>query len=573
MKLASRIVIGVGVLAAILVAFSLVGPRALGGPADYVITHGSSMEPKLQDGDLVVLRGAKAYEAGDVVAYRSGRLGRVVLHRIVRTDGERFVTKGDNNSWLDSYRPTEGDVVGRAWFTLPVAGAVLNVLRSPRNFAIASALLTLLAVAGTGAGVRRRRLRRRPSAPAPRSGARTWTAGSPRTVWIALAAAAAMCLGLAVISFAQPAARTAEALIPYEHSGAFSYSVKAPAGPVYAGRTVRTGQPVFLRLVDRLPLRYSYSIESGAVTRVRGTARLTAELTDESGWRRVVPLGPETTFAGSSSSARGTIDLRRVWILLRQVQAATGLKQESYGLTLVANVAVRGMVAGQRFADSFAQRVQFRLDSLSLQLVSDVAPAGRAGLFRSERGESVQVTQRAATAITVLGRSIPVTTARRLSAAAGGAWLLAALAALLFLRAPVHEPARIRSRYGSMLVALAGGGAQVREPIVDVATIDALVRVAESAGRLILHGEADGAHTYVVDDDGPVYRYRAYENEGARSTLLAREAEAAALATIQAAAKNGNGNGNANGNGNGHHVPASRPGLVAQLLGAPGRGR
>jgi hypothetical protein len=359
-------------------------------------------------------------------------------------------------------------------------------------------------------------------------------------------------LALAAASFTAPTTRSVDALVPYEQSGAFAYSAKVPAGSVYEHGTLKPGEPVFLRLVPTLPIRYVYSLESDAIRNVRGTARISGELSDESGWRRVVELGPAVRFSGPRATARGTIDLRAVWRMLRRVQQTTGVRHETYGFALAAAVDVRASASGKNVEERFTQRVVFRLDPLKLQLVNDVSPTvDRAALLRSERGGSVTLERLEPATLSLLGRSVSVSSARRLSAGLGAIWLLALIASALLLRGPAHEPARISSRYASILVPVAGDGPDRPGTVVDVGTIEALVKVAESAGRLVLHRELDGAHTYVVDDDGPVYRFRAYENEDAeRNEALREQAKA---------------NGNGNGNGNGHHA-ADRPGFLAQLL-------
>jgi hypothetical protein len=43
---------------------------------------------------------------------------------------------------------------------------------------------------------------------------------------------------------------------------------------------------------------------------------------------------------------------------------------------------------------------------------------------------------------------------------------------------------------------------------VDVTSIKALVRLAESGQRLILHNRADDVDTYMVNEEGTVYRYQ-----------------------------------------------------------------
>src|SRR5215210_4036826 len=115
-------------VALVLAAAWLFLPTALGGSTTYVSTYGTSMEPRFSTGDLAVLRPAGSYEVGDVVAYRSEGLDTTVLHRIVERDGDRFVTQGDNNDFLDEDTPTADDVLGSLWFRVPQGGTALAAL-------------------------------------------------------------------------------------------------------------------------------------------------------------------------------------------------------------------------------------------------------------------------------------------------------------------------------------------------------------------------------------------------------------------------------------------------------------
>ncbi len=92
------------------------------------------MEPTLVDGDLAVVRRAESYRPGDVVAFRipQSESGGLVIHRIVGGSAdEGFLTRGDNGSGDDPWRPRPEDIVGGVWFTVPGAGAYLANLRNP----------------------------------------------------------------------------------------------------------------------------------------------------------------------------------------------------------------------------------------------------------------------------------------------------------------------------------------------------------------------------------------------------------------------------------------------------------
>ena len=112
--------------------------------------------------------------------------------------------------------------------------------------------------------------------------------------------------------------------------------------------------------------------------------------------------------------------------------------------------------------------------------------------------------------LSALGRSLDVTTARTVSL---GALLLAALAGAVLvglarLVGPVAEAERIRHRHKDILLPVEPVTLTPGRPVVDVATMEALVRLAERYGLLVLHWERSGVTTYVVQDEGATYRYR-----------------------------------------------------------------
>ena len=150
----THLLAGAAGLLLLLVAWTTLAPTALGGAANYVITQGSSMEPGVQRGDLVVLRAQDHYRVGDVVAYRSRDLKRTVLHRIAARDGTRFVLKGDNNTWIDPEKPRRSDLLGKRWLVIPRVGDLLTPLQVPRNAALVAGLVAFLAAGGLSTGKR-----------------------------------------------------------------------------------------------------------------------------------------------------------------------------------------------------------------------------------------------------------------------------------------------------------------------------------------------------------------------------------------------------------------------------------
>jgi len=110
---------------------AVIGYQLASGSTRLLVASGSSMEPVVESGDLIVVREQGSYAIDDLVAFQSAKLG-TVLHRIVDTverDGElRFVTQGDNNDFLDSDEPLESAILGTSALILPNGGRFLSLV-------------------------------------------------------------------------------------------------------------------------------------------------------------------------------------------------------------------------------------------------------------------------------------------------------------------------------------------------------------------------------------------------------------------------------------------------------------
>jgi signal peptidase I len=132
---------GLVAAATLAIGWLVFAPVAIGGPASYVVTDGTSMLPHFRANGLVLTRSEPTYHVGEVAAYHSHTLHAVVMHRIVGIDGDRYVFEGDNNDFRDSYRPTKSQIIGKEWLYVPHAGSALTFIRTPTTFAIVFGLL------------------------------------------------------------------------------------------------------------------------------------------------------------------------------------------------------------------------------------------------------------------------------------------------------------------------------------------------------------------------------------------------------------------------------------------------
>lgn len=141
----ARVLVLIAGCAGVALAWLTVMPTAIGGPASYVVTDGTSMLPQFKADGLVVTRAQDSYDVGDVVAYHNRQLGVVVMHRIVGRDGSRYIFRGDNNNFRDLYHPTRADLVGKEWLYVPDGGRYMQWLRSPLAFALLLGLIGWIA--------------------------------------------------------------------------------------------------------------------------------------------------------------------------------------------------------------------------------------------------------------------------------------------------------------------------------------------------------------------------------------------------------------------------------------------
>jgi signal peptidase I len=483
----------------------LFAPPILGGSTGYAIVTGSSMVPRIQPNDLVVLRAQPTYRVGDVVAYRSETLGTVVLHRIVGASDDRVVMKGDDNSWTDADRPSTGDLIGEEWFRIPALG---GALRQPWTvFAFVTALL--LAAAGLAVGGRRHRrsLAGSNRSPHPRPAANP----AVGTVVAVLGVAMISLATLGFVAFTSAVTRQGTSKVTYRSSGSFGYEATVPPGSVYPRGRVTTGDPVFLQLVDTVGVSFSFRFGSASTHEVGGTARLFATVSDANGWSRTIALGPATSFTGDEGIVRGRLDLAAIGAQLDRVQARTGIVGGHHELHLIPRVELFGTVAGTSLRHTFSPHLRFQLDPLLLRpsVLPDDSEGAPSDAINPVVDGFVRASVPTAATFSAFGRSVEVVAVRWLA-------LLGTLACLVGLvvllvrsrrRKSWDEARRIESRYGPLLARVHGDTLGTSDPI-EVVDIETLVRLAEHYDHLILHGDSGGAQDYVVEHDGLRYRYR-----------------------------------------------------------------
>jgi signal peptidase I len=512
-------------IVAAIAAWYLAGPAQLGGRDTYLITSGISMQPRIHTGDLAVVRKQDSYQIGDVVAYRLQ--DALILHRIVRTDGDQFIVKGDNNDFEDMTHPTAANIAGKMVIHIAGAGRLLAVLRQPGVLVLMALVCALLSYAGSRGAVRRRGRR------AAGAAATTASTGGSRmeTLSVALLVTVAA-LGLAIYAWRQPLTRAIQVPLPYSQAGQFSYSgpvsqpqeavaagtdaftfdTPAPlASSVYPSGQVASGDPVFFRLVRNLNLGFDYRFASPLPHSVQGSYQLSVALSQPTGWRQTALLVPPTTFSGDHAAMNGWLDLYAVQAQINNFARDAGVNASGFELTVTPEVDLTGSLAGKPLHEHYAPSLPFKLDNGQMTLETTAGQDATAvlnshtgaALSRPGRGPNVL-------ALPLLAPTIAQARLLALVALAAGLLATAVLALPLLAVRKADEPARIRARYGAMLLDVHGAADAIpAQRIVDVGRPDDLVKIAEREGRMILHANGSAVHQYLVSDGEIVYRYRA----------------------------------------------------------------
>jgi signal peptidase I len=472
-------------------------PIQVGGVVTYAIVDGNSMEPDFSRGDLVLVRTKPIYGVGDAVVYRNAEMGSFVFHRIVDTELGRYLLKGDNNSWLDSYLPVQEEIVGKLWFHIPKLGKVIEWARHPLNMSL---------LVGFLGGVLMFDMFKKPSshkneknAPPIRFG------GTPEMTLYISGIFALLFLAAGIYAFTRPLYQPVEN-IPYQQEGYFYYSATGTPG-VYDTDMVRSGEPVFPKLTCFLNIGYTYAITGDRLQAINGTHKMSARIMDEqSGWVRTIPLNAETSFNGNSYFTLAALDLCQVESLVNLVEQQAGLNQITYTMEIVADTAFTADVNGTQLADAFSPSLVFRYDKIHFYLAANKSQGDP---MRSSQPGLARGTESTFNAISLLGFALPIWIARFV-ALLGFVFSTLGFAYFglkIYQTAAQSQDALIRLKYGSMLMDVYEQDFAPSATTIDVAAMDDLARLAERHGTMILHMQRAFLHYYLVQSSGATYRY------------------------------------------------------------------
>jgi len=512
----STLLLGMGVA-----LWLFLGPGVLKGPVDYVIIQGSSMEPVLHRGDLVLIRRGKQLGAGEIGAYRQSLDNQVIVHRVTGVQGGRLVFKGDNNAWTDTDTPTQAQVIGKVWFRAPQLGRAVAWLQSPWAAApIAGALAAFVFWLVLPPVSPKRGTRLVTTARAFR-----WPAlgGSSTPLIIGVATAVVLAAGaIGAMAFLMPSERAGTVELPYVQRGVFAYVADLPADKTAELYTegLKTGDPLFLSVTPVLHLSFTYELRGLApADSVGGVAKLYFVTRDVTGWQHVDNLMSATAFSGTSFSVTRDVDLRHIMEHIVEFQEVRQGASTFFTTAAVAEIAMEGVVQGVTISDAFMPFFTWRVrppnemyvetpESQFFQGLASPATA-QANPFFHEHEKNVAIPLVEPNTLRILAWRIPVIQLRYGVLGAGALAVVVALVGVLGLRSAraLDEPRRIRLQYGGLLVSAEFPDPGTRLATIRVKTFEELVRLARQRDGSVLWEELPTSNRYFLIEEGAVYLY------------------------------------------------------------------
>jgi signal peptidase I len=514
-------------------------PTRLGGKTTYILITGNSMEPHIYQGDLVIVRASEQYQVGDIVAYRNPLIERIVFHRIITEIADTYVVQGDNNSWQDSFQPSQKDILGKEWLLLPRAGKIVEWLRKPINAALT---VGILGAAFLFFGFRKTKKRslaafqnpqareqgqedtemntyNQPSSVAHGADAsqnQSKPSFTVETGFFAVGFLALAALTVFLFSIFKPLTVVNHPEYTYTQSINYEYNAPAPSG-VYDTQALVSGDPIFTSLTCQINLLVKYQIAGENLQNLEGTHLITAVISEPtSGWKRTFPLETQQVFSGESFSTLLTVDFCQLRAATLEMEKQTGTLSYNYNITIEPNVVQFGTVSNVQFLQSFNAGLPFQMDAARVFVIQENPQ-------EDPLDQSVQSSQAADVVVQntmgLLGLKVTVAAARILSItllliSAAGLWLLLRQVSNATKN---NKGLLAKMKYGGDMVDVDAAPALNQRSTVSVADIDNLAKIAEKLGTVILHHEAQGQHTYFVEVGGLTYLYRLEQESAIQS--------------------------------------------------------
>ena len=377
------------------------------------------MEPKFHFGDLVLIRSSDSYTIGDIVTYKQPEIG-TIFHRIVAIENGRYIIKGDNNSWEDSYHPQLSEILGKYWFFIPSAGKFIQKLRKPANF---SFLVIIFAVVFMYMFQTDSKSKKIPTVRKKNNMSENSSPTNNSSDWLYIILIFSfIALILTFVSFSKPIETTVADNYVYTNYGRFEYFSEAPED-IYESNQLESGDPIFRQINDSINIVFTYELDSDKKTVVTGTYKMLAIIKDTTGWEKSIELIPPSLIQGNSFTSSAVLDLTEIDDVIENFKNQTGIVNKRYTLTLAPQVEIEGLIGERAFNDTFTPELSFLMDEQKLILANSEAENDQ--VLNPTLGGTVMGSTSSPNTISFLGLNVNVLLARMISFYMIGAAIIA----------------------------------------------------------------------------------------------------------------------------------------------------
>ena len=344
-------------------------PQDLGGQTTYVVLMGNSMEPGFRQDDLVLVLPSTSYEVNDIVAYEQPDIG-TVFHRITQIQNNKYVLKGDNNSWEDSYHPLKNEIIGKLWVHVPNAGEFLRFLRTPGGFSIVVTgfvifiFFSLFSENLISAKSKSHSATITSKFQSIKENNSMDKKGSDALYIIS--SVGFMAIVLAIASFSKPIESSAQEEFNFTQFGHFEYSSPVP-DDIYDEHILKSGDPIYRQINDSFDVDFTYELKSERrIRNIQGTYRMQAIIKEASGWERSIELTAPSLISVKKFRSTAQVDLDKIQSLVDNFEEQTGVTNNRYTLTIQPEIIIAGNIENLKMEDSFTPGLNFSFDDEKL---------------------------------------------------------------------------------------------------------------------------------------------------------------------------------------------------------------
>lgn len=296
---------------------------------------------------------------------------------------------------------------------------------------------------------------------------------------------------LAVLAWPKPNSVSTSSKSATKQEAVFDYVATVPPSPAYQGTEVRPPDPVFRTLANVVMVDFVYSGSEAILTPK-------VKLSSSNGWRWVNDAGPPVQALGGEAGGSVVLNLDEISAQATAGAQAIGVPAGNVNVTVVLDPGDTG--------DGFEPKLELVLTGQSLSLKGDV------GSLVSSSETSAQTMRTTANSVSLLFFSLNVVMAKALSLllilGAGLGWYFVR-------RLPKPTQAVLNQqalrRHKSLIVPVAE--VTVTHKVIEVASFEALVKLARRYALLVMHESAADQDYYYVQDETGTYRWTAGDSE------------------------------------------------------------